>query len=740
MRRSVITGACGRIGRGVGAALRKHGHHVVGVDINPPPSADGTALIGTSCDTFVQCDLTAAASGSGPHADALKGALIGATTVVHCAAWPGPSAVPPPAVDALGTAIAPSIGLEPCEPSQLLRDNVAATSAVCDFAVRANVRRVVFSSSAFSMGYSHAVFGPQAYRPLYLPIDENHPPLPHETYGLSKHFGEQVLEAAARTARSMSFVSLRFTNIVKSEMWGSLPWTAPTEESPLTLLMWAYCPEEDVIDAHVQSVLRPSAAADGEHEAYFLAAPDTRFREPTTELLGRCMGLRSVVEAMPMEGNASVLDASKAARRLGFRPRSWQDDESSSDADGTLAARPLPPTMVARRLWAPSPSPAAVRARADPLLRTFDLSGFALGCGRVLPPGAHLAYRMHGPPLGEGDGLILHPTSFDCVHDEVEYNLGPEAALDTSRYTVVVVNMLGNGVSFSPSTLATSEQGAALAPYPRLITIADNVRAQHALLSALGANLDFGTGGGMGNDGKHAPATFGRTVAASSPYSLSLIYGFSMGALQAYEWAAAYPEAVSRIAAVCGASRCGELNSVFLRSLEAALTADGCYHPPTDTFRGRPTRGLEAFSSIYAGWGVGEGWYVDRGYATAGYATAEDFVTHSYLPAFAQCNPSDLLAQVRAWRAADIAVHTNGDWEAALRRMRARVLLMPCVGDKYFTLTEAKREAAVLGDQCSLVPIRSPAGHRAGDPSRPELTKEREFLTRAVRAFMEQEA
>ena len=61
---------------------------------------------------------------------------------------------------------------------------------------------------------------------------------------------------------------------------------------------------------------------------------------------------------------------------------------------------------------------------------------------------------------------------------------------------------------------------------------------------------------------------------------------------------------------------------------------------------------------------------------------------------------------------------------------------MPCDGDKYFTLKEAQREAELLGGKCSLRPMLSAAGHRAGDPSRPELGEEREFLTRTVRAFM----
>ena len=44
---------------------------------------------------------------------------------------------------------------------------------------------------------------------------------------------------------------------------------------------------------------------------------------------------------------------------------------------------------------------------------------------------------------------------------------------------------------------------------------------------------------------------------------------------------------------------------------------------------------------------MGEDWYLERRYESAGFRSADDFVVGSYLPAFAQCNPSDLLAQVR---------------------------------------------------------------------------------------------
>jgi len=174
---TLITGSAGRIGRGVGAALRKVGHRVIGVDILPAPSD----LVGDGCDAFFQCDLAAAASGTGVEHETLRSAMTGVSAVVHCAAWPGPSAIPPPAVVAAGSETPPQITLERTPPSVLLRDNVGATGAVCDAAVVAGATRFVFSSSAFAMGYSHAASGPQAYKPRYLPVDEWHGAMPHET-------------------------------------------------------------------------------------------------------------------------------------------------------------------------------------------------------------------------------------------------------------------------------------------------------------------------------------------------------------------------------------------------------------------------------------------------------------------------------------------------------------------------------------------------------------------------------
>ena len=161
MRRIVVTGAAGRVGSGIAAAFRRQGCYVVGVDMAPNPVSHGLIL-----DEYVRVDLVrASVGGSGDHTT-LRGAFVDADAVVHTAAWPGPSSVPPPAVQLSGASLLdPGVGLEACEPFDVLRDNVASTSAVCDAAVEANVRRFVFSSTAFTMGWCHAGRGKQSFLP-----------------------------------------------------------------------------------------------------------------------------------------------------------------------------------------------------------------------------------------------------------------------------------------------------------------------------------------------------------------------------------------------------------------------------------------------------------------------------------------------------------------------------------------------------------------------------------------------
>ena len=81
--------------------------------------------------------------------------------------------------------------------------------------------------------------------------------------------------------------------------------------------MWAYADPRDVAEAHVLAL---EADLQG-HEAFLLAQPTTRFKEPTLELIKQNFGDQVEIRG-ELEGNATVLNTTKAQEVLGlqFRP------------------------------------------------------------------------------------------------------------------------------------------------------------------------------------------------------------------------------------------------------------------------------------------------------------------------------------------------------------------------------------------------------------------------------------
>ena len=270
----VVTGAAGRLGRRVVQLLADRNREVLATD-----QAEAVDLP----VQFRSCDLG--------DAGAVHDMLRGADTVVHMGAIPGPLRD---------------------DPRVIFDNNVTSTFNVMMSAAELGLRRVVFSSSAFGMGWAH---DGNAFAPLYLPLDEEHPMMPFEPYGLSKQVGEDIGRMIARNSDT-TVVSLRFTNVALPEVQAEFPWPAPTPENPLTLVMWAYADARDVATAHVLAV----DAEIMEYEAFLLAQPSSRFAEPTIDLVRNNFGDR--VELRDgLNGAASVISTAKAQRILGWQPR-----------------------------------------------------------------------------------------------------------------------------------------------------------------------------------------------------------------------------------------------------------------------------------------------------------------------------------------------------------------------------------------------------------------------------------
>jgi homoserine acetyltransferase len=180
---------------------------------------------------------------------------------------------------------------------------------------------------------------------------------------------------------------------------------------------------------------------------------------------------------------------------------------------------------------------------------------------------AKVAYTTYGTLNGARDNVVLIPTFYAGHHTDVELMMSPGRAIDPAKHFVIVPNMLGNGLSSSPSNTPPPLDRAA---FPR-VTVYDNVICQHRLVTErLGIER------------------------------IRLVTGFSMGAQQAFQWGALFPEMVAAIAPICGTACTSPHNFVFLEGLKAALTADAAFN---DGWYGEPpVKGLIAFARVYAGW------------------------------------------------------------------------------------------------------------------------------------------
>ena len=326
----------------------------------------------------------------------------------------------------------------------------------------------------------------------------------------------------------------------------------------------------------------------------------------------------------------------------------------------------------------------------------FNLGDLSLHRGGVLRD-AKLFWKTHGTLSPARDNVVLYPTSYGAQHPDLEWLIGSEGVLDPTRWFIVIPNMFGNGLSSSPSNTPD---------WPDLVTAWDNVGAQRRLMREL-----------WGIE------------------RLACVYGWSMGAQQAYHWAAAFPDAVERVVVNCGSARTSVHNRVFLAGLMAILEA-APEHLGNGRFSAEPRGAVRAFARIYAGWALSQDFYRADLHRTAlGAPDLETFLRTDWEDRYSRRAAANMYAQLRTWDAGDIADHPcfGGDLTRALSAIKARVLLMPSETDLYFRVADNEAELPYLR-QGELRPIPSIWGHRAGNPA--SNPADATFLRAAVAEFL----
>jgi nucleoside-diphosphate-sugar epimerase len=291
--RILITGAAGHIGAQVTRELLGAGHRVVLTDLMPvdEPRAD-SVHIGDLQDP------------------ALVGkAMDGVDAVVH-----------------LGAIAHPNMP----DQSALFAHNCLTTHRVFEEAGRAGVRRVVAASSMAAVGMA---WSPVPVSPLYVPLDESHPTLVRDPYGLSKVVLEDVAGAAHRRF-GMDVVCMRFPFTGSGDRLASFLATCAADPVAQRHDLWGWLHTDDAATA-VRLALE--AGPPGCHVVN-IAAPDTTSTVPSAELMARYHP--GVPTRAPVTGHTTLFDRGACTELLGFSPaRTWRTTAEEL-GEGTTGASP----------------------------------------------------------------------------------------------------------------------------------------------------------------------------------------------------------------------------------------------------------------------------------------------------------------------------------------------------------------------------------------------------------------
>ncbi len=332
----------------------------------------------------------------------------------------------------------------------------------------------------------------------------------------------------------------------------------------------------------------------------------------------------------------------------------------------------------------------------DGTVKSHALGRFALESGAFLD-NAHVTYVTWGTLNAARDNAVLLPSWYGGRALGYQFLVGPDRALDPAKYFIVATEMFGSGGSSSPSNTPPPFDG----PRFPAVAIRDDVEAARMVLRSLGVER------------------------------LRAVIGFSMGAQQAFQWAASYPAEVEAIVALCGTARTYGHGRVRLESAISALTADprwkgGDYTEP-------PVDGIRAWAQHWSAWVYSQEWW--RRELFRPQSASVEAVLAGSVRNWTTRNLNDAVQLARTWQHHDISTTKglDGNIEHALAAVRARVLYMPGTTDLYFPISDAEYERQFLPN-VTFVPIPSLWGHTAGGGGNPT---DAAFINREIAAFLQ---
>jgi homoserine O-acetyltransferase len=295
-----------------------------------------------------------------------------------------------------------------------------------------------------------------------------------------------------------------------------------------------------------------------------------------------------------------------------------------------------------------------------------QLGDFKLESGEVLRD-CRIGYRTFGTLDGEKSNAILFPTWASGTTEQLTSNFGPGRLVDTSKYYVVAVDALSNGISSSPSN--STEQPRM--KFPR-VTVRDMVGTQHELLTKI-----------LGIS--HVKA----------------VMGVSMGGMQTFQWMVAYPDFMDEAIPIVGSPRLAPYDLLDWQTQIDAIMNDAAWHG--GDYTAEPARAAEyEFGGLVL-------------------TTPEEFNRRmtrekvlseiEHAKTMHGFDANDKIRQDQAMMALDVSAPFGGSMERAAAAVKARVIVVVAAQDHTVTPGPAIEFARLLKAQ--LLRLEGDCGHLA---------------------------
>lgn len=292
-------------------------------------------------------------------------------------------------------------------------------------------------------------------------------------------------------------------------------------------------------------------------------------------------------------------------------------------------------------------------------------------------------------------------TAIGGNHHRIDYLIGPERALDPSKYFIIATDAIGNGLTTSPSNSRIQPK----MQFPKF-NIRDMVNSQERLVAE-----KFGI------------------------KKLVTVVGVSMGGMPALQWAVSYPDMMDSIVPIIPLGRTPAWTTGILEMLRQSIMTDPRWNGGNYAASEPPEQGMR----LWAGWLSGvivrtpvyqESLYPNNQDAVAYLKGVED-------SGWRRMDALDWIYQSWAYDQHNLGTTPgfNGDYHRALKSIKAKTLILAGSTDLLNPEYEAMEAARYINDvRYVAINAQRPMGHVSGAGiSAPE----NELQNREISAFLD---